>query len=136
MLDEPTSGLDVIAREEILDFIRTYMIENEDCSVIISSHIAGDLEGICDDIYLIENGRIIMHEETDRLLSDYGVLKIKEEEFDKVDKRFVMRCKKENFGYKMLTNERQYYIENYPKMVIERANIDELITIMDKGEIL
>ena len=134
LLDEPTSGLDVIAREEVLDFIREYMEDNEDASVIISSHIASDLEGLCDDIYLIEDGKIIFYEETDVLLSNYGLIKIKEEEFDDLDKNFILKYKKEPFGYKLLTNEKQYYMDNFPKLVIEKANIDELITIMDKGE--
>lgn len=133
LLDEPTSGLDVIAREEVLDFIRDYMVDNEDASVIISSHIASDLEGLCDDIYLIEDGKIIFHEETDVLLSRYGLIKIKEEDFADLDKSFILKYKKETFGYKFLTNEKQFYLDNYPKLVIEKASIDELITIMDKG---
>lgn len=34
------------------------------------------LENLCDDLYLIDDGQIIMHEETDTLLSNYGVLKL------------------------------------------------------------
>ena len=133
LLDEPTSGLDVIAREEILDFIRDYMVEDEERSIIISSHIASDLQGLCDDIYLIEDGRLILHEETHVLLANYGIIKIREEEFENLDKSFIKKYKKEAFGYKLLTYEKQYYIENYPKIVVEKANIDDLIAIMDKG---
>lgn len=134
LLDEPTSGLDVIAREEVLDFIRDYMVDNNDTSVIISSHIASDLEGLCDDIYLIENGNIIFHEETDVLLSRYGLIKIKEEDFIDLDKNYILKYKKEPFGYKLLTNEKQFYLDNYPKLVVEKASIDELITIMNRGQ--
>lgn len=134
LLDEPTSGLDVIAREEVLDFIRDYMVDNNDTSVIISSHIASDLEGLCDDIYLIENGNIIFHEETDVLLSRYGLIKIKEEDFVDLDKNYILKYKKEPFGYKLLTNEKQFYLDNYPKLVVEKASIDELITIMNRGQ--
>ena len=54
LLDEPTSGLDVIARNEVLDFLRDYMEQNEEVSILISSHIASDLEGLCDEFYFIE----------------------------------------------------------------------------------
>lgn len=134
LLDEPTSGLDVIAREEVLDFIRDYLEENPQASVLISSHIASDIESLCDDIYLIEKGKIIFHEDTDRVLSDYGLIKVREEEFAGLAKDYIVKYKKEAFGYKLLTNEKAFYVENYPRLVVEKANIDDLITIMDKGE--
>jgi ABC-2 type transport system ATP-binding protein len=49
ILDEPTAGLDVIARDEVLEMIRDYMIENPDACILISSHISTDLESLCDD---------------------------------------------------------------------------------------
>ena len=134
LLDEPTAGLDVIARQEILDFIRDYMIMNEEVSMIISSHIASDLEGLCDDLYFLQDGRIIFHEETDALLSNYGIIKVTEEEWESLDKNFIQKYQRESFGYKLLTNEKLYYMENYPKLVIEKAGIDELISMLDKGE--
>ena len=62
ILDEPTAGLDVITRNEVLDIIRTYM-EEEMRTVIISSHISSDLENLCDDIYMINEGKIMLHED-------------------------------------------------------------------------
>ena len=57
LLDEPTAGLDVMARDEMLDILREYM-ETPGRSILISSHISTDLEGICDDIYMIDEGKI------------------------------------------------------------------------------
>ena len=37
-------------------------------------------------------------------------------------------------GTTYLTNERQFYVENYPNLVIEKAHIDDLIEIKIKGE--
>src|SRR5699024_7965690 len=76
ILDEPTSGLDVLARDDILDLLRDYISEDETRSILISSHISKDLESLCDDLYMIDDGKIIMHEQTDLLLSDYAILKI------------------------------------------------------------
>ena len=50
LMDEPTTGLDVMARESILNLFREYMEEDENRSILISSHISSDLEGLCDDI--------------------------------------------------------------------------------------
>ncbi len=134
ILDEPTSGLDVFARNELLDTLREYMEEDEGRSILISSHISSDLEGLCDDIYLIDRGRVILHEETHTLLDSYGVLKVGEEQMTRLDKRYLLRCKKEAFGYMCLTKEKQFYMENYPDIVVEKGNIDEVMMLMIGGE--
>ncbi len=135
ILDEPTTGLDVAAREEVLDMLRDYMEHHENSSVIISSHISTDLEGVCDDIYMIYDGKIVLHEETGVLLDEYAILKIEENLFEKMDKQYIIRVQKEKFGYRCLTNQRFFYQENYPDIVIEKGKLDDLIMIMIKGEV-
>lgn len=134
ILDEPTAGLDVIARDEFLEMLQDYMSKGER-SILISSHISSDLENLCDDFYMIHDGKIIMHEETDVLLSEYGILKPTMEQYQTLDKQYLLKVKKETFGYRCLTNERQYYMENYPDMIIEKGNIDEMILLMVRGEL-
>ena len=46
-----------------------------------------------------------MHEETDALLGEYGILKVTKEQYQALDKTFVMRRKKESFGYSLLTGQ-------------------------------
>ena len=136
ILDEPTAGLDVLARDQILDLLREYVEEDENRSILISSHISGDLEQLCDDFYMIDNGQIICHEETDRLLSDYAVLKVSEKDYEALDKSYVLRRRKEGFGWSLLTDQKRYYAENCPGMVVERITMDEYIMMMLKGETL
>lgn len=133
ILDEPTAGLDVIVREEMLDLLRDYM-EEGNRSILISSHISSDLEGICDDLYMIQDGTIILHEDTDRLISSYGVLKLTEQQFNTIDKSHILKRKKDSFGYSCLTDEMQFYMENVPGIVIEKCSIDDVITLMIRGE--
>lgn len=130
VLDEPTAGLDVMARNEVLDLIREYLEEDVERSVLISSHISSDLESICDDIYFIHEGRIILHEDTDTILGQYGILKVSEEDYEKLDKQYLICEKKERFGYTCLTKEKQYYRENYPQMVVENSSIDDMIVMI------
>lgn len=130
ILDEPTAGLDVVARTEILDMIRQYIAEDETRSVLITSHISSDLEGLCDDIYLIHNGKLLLHEETDVLLSSYAVLKVTEKAYAELDKNYLLQTKKTSFGYACLTKEKQFYAENYPEIVMENGSVDELIVLM------
>lgn len=133
ILDEPTAGLDVVARDRILDLLREYM-EQEGRGILISSHISSDLEGLCDDLYMIHEGKIILHEDMDVLLDQYGILKVEEKVFADLDKRGILRVAKESWGYSCLTNEKQFYLENYPGLIVERGSVDEIITMISKGE--
>lgn len=134
ILDEPTVGLDVVARDELLEFLREFMEAEEDRSILISSHISGDLENLCDDLYMIHEGKIILHEDTDVLLSNYALLKVNGRQYAELDKRYILQHKRESFGYRCLTNQRQYYLENYPQIVIEKGTVDEVIMMMIRGE--
>ena len=134
ILDEPTAGLDVIARDELLEMLRDFMEADSEHAILISSHISSDLEALCDDLYMIHDGKVILHEDTDVLLSEYAVIKTDEAAYSKLDKQYILHVKKESYGYSCLTDQKQYYMENYPKTVIENGNIDEVITMMIRGE--
>lgn len=134
IMDEPTAGLDVEARNDILDLLRQYLLENDRRSILLTSHISSDLESLCDDIYLIHDGKIVLHEDTDTILSNYALLKVREEDFDMLDKRYILSTKRESYGYLCFTNEKQFYAENYPGIVVENGKIDDLILMMTGGK--
>ena len=121
-MDEPTAGLDVGAREGMLDILREYMEEKPERSILISSHISSDLEHLCDDIYVIHKGKIVLHEEMDTILEKYAVLKVSEEQYQAMDKRYLLKEKKE------------YYMENYPEIVVESGSLDQVILMLTGGE--
>ena len=134
ILDEPTAGLDVVAREELLDLLRAYMEEDEGRAVLISSHISSDLEGLCDDIYMIHQGQIVLHQDTDVLLGQYGLLKATAEQYGALDKQYLLRVKREPYGYSCLTDQKQFYQENYPQLAVENGSIDRVMAMMIQGE--
>lgn len=133
ILDEPTAGLDVVARDEILEMLRNYMEAEEERAILISSHISSDLETLCDDIYMIHNGQMILHEDTDVLLADYALLKVSKQQYQELDSRYLLKVKKEPFGFSCLTNQKQYFRENYPQIVMENGSIDKIIIMMIGG---
>lgn len=133
ILDEPTTWLDVEARNEVLDMLRQYVSFDDTRSILITSHISSDLENLCDDIYLIHNGRIILHEDTDAIVEQYGVLKVNEEQFKELDKSYILNSLKENYGYACFVKSKAFYKENYPGIVVENGGIDELILMMTGG---
>ena len=87
-----------------------------------------------DDLYLIDDGKLLLHEDTDVVLDKYGVLKCDEETFGTLDQRYLLKAVKEKYGYRCLTNEKQFYQENCPGVVVERAGIDDLILMLTGGK--
>ena len=134
ILDEPTSGLDPLARDDLLDELRSFMEEDDERAILISSHISSDLEQLCDDLYMLHDGHIVFHEDTDVLLSDYGVLKVSAEDFANLDKSYILRVKREPYGYECLTNQKRFYHENHPSIVIEHSGIDDVFALMIRGD--
>ncbi|MCH5285914.1 MAG: ABC transporter ATP-binding protein [Christensenellaceae bacterium] len=80
VLDEPTGGLDPVVRDEILTVFNDFARE-DDHAVLISSHIVSDLEKICDYIACLHRGKLLLCEEKDRLLEEYAIVKLSQEEF-------------------------------------------------------
>ena len=133
ILDEPTAGLDAVVRSELLDEMREYM-SHDGRAILVSSHISSDLEGLCDDLYFLQDGKVLFHEDTDVILSDYAILKVSEEQYPKVDRSHVSYQKKAAYGYELLTKEKQFYLDNYPGIVAEKGSIDDVMLMVTKGE--
>ena len=67
-------------------------------------------------------------------LANTAVLKWMKSSIQTLDKQYILSRKKEAFGYQLLTNQKQFYLENYPKVVVENGTIDEAILMMIKGK--
>ena len=65
ILDEPLGGVDPATRDYILDTILSNF--NENASVIISTHLISDIERILDHVIFIEDGKIVLSEDSDTL---------------------------------------------------------------------
>ena len=59
-----------------------------------------------------------------------GMLKVSEEEMRAIDQRYLLKKKPASFGWRCLTDHKQYYLDNYPKLVVEKGSVDEVILMM------
>ena len=73
ILDEATSGLDPVVRDEVLQMFSDFT-RDEEHSILISSHIVSDLEKLCDYVAFLHKGKLLLCEEKDRLLEEYGLI--------------------------------------------------------------
>lgn len=126
VMDEPTSGLDPIVRNEMLQIFREYVIE-EDHTILLSSHITGDLEKLADEVVFIDGGKIVLKGNKDEILEKHGVLRCKKDELDNISESLVVSAELSSFGAEVLVNDRKAAKKLYPEMVIEPAGLDEIM---------
>lgn len=133
ILDEATSGLDPIVRDDILDILLDF-VQDENNSVLVSSHITSDLEKIADYIVFIHKGKLLFNLPKDELMYNYGILKCGEEQFCKLDKQDIVAYKKQDYSFDVLISDKNTMIKKYPKATIEAVTIDEIMLLYIKGE--
>ena len=127
ILDEATSGLDPVARDDILDILLEF-IQDENNSIMISSHILSDLEKIADGIAFIHRGKLIFVESKDILEEEYGIVSLSKEEFKSLDKNAIISVRDYKFGKECLV-KKQLLPES---LEVENASIEEIMVYMIK----
>lgn len=133
ILDEATSGLDPIIRDDILDMLLAF-VQDEEHSILISSHITSDLEKIADYIVFIHEGKVVFSRAKDELLEQYGIMKCGAAQFDALDKADIVACRKMDYEWQVLVSDREALQRKYPKALIVPATIDEIMLLYVKGE--
>lgn len=126
IMDEPTSGLDPIVRNEMIGIFRDFVVE-EDHTILLSSHITGDLEKIADEVVFIDGGKIVLSGNKDEILEKHGILKCKKEEASKVSEALIVGAEEEAYSTSILVNDRHAAAKLYPDMVIEEAALEDIM---------
>jgi ABC-2 type transport system ATP-binding protein len=106
LLDEPTANLDPVVRNEILEILMEHM-QNEEVTVFYSTHITSDLEKTADYIVYIKDGKIMIDEEKQQLMTDYCVIKGPKSVFGRDIERYLQGYKQTSFGFEALMNNRK-----------------------------
>ena len=133
ILDEPTSGLDPVVRNEILDIFQDFILD-EECSILLSTHITSDLEHIADYLAFIDNGQMIFFETRDKVLDSYGILKCDQKKFERLEPSDVIRYRRNRYNYEVLVNDRHSILRTCRDAVIEKITIEDLMLLYIKGE--
>ena len=97
ILDEATSGLDPVVRDEVLELLR-HFVAQEDHAILMSSHIVSDLEKLCDYIAFVHKGKLLLVEEKDRLLEEYGLFLGSREDVDALPETAVRARRTSPYG--------------------------------------
>lgn len=132
ILDEATSGLDPIIRDEILSIIREYT-EDENHTVLMSSHITSDLDKISDYIAYIHEGKLLFMKPYDELREEYGVLHVGKELLDSLNQEDIIGYTKEAYSYTILVKNRLAIQSIFKDLEIMRPTVEEIMLFYAKG---
>lgn len=129
ILDEATSGLDPVVRDEVIDLFSEFT-RDEQHAILMSSHIVSDLEKICDYIAFLHKGRLLLCEEKDILLEQYGIIHCTAEQLRELEPSAVCGKKESPYGVEAIVRRDAVPLG----MNISSVNIEELFVFMAKGE--
>lgn len=133
ILDEATSGLDPVIRDDILDMLLDF-VQDEEHSILISSHITSDLEKIADYIVFIHEGKVVFSKPKDELTEQYGIIKCGAAQFDAIEKSDIIVSRKMDYEWQVLISDRDKMQKKYRDALIVPAAIDEIMLLYIKGE--
>ncbi len=128
ILDEATSGLDPIVREEILDLLLDFM-QDENHTILISSHILSDLEKVADYIAFINDGKILFMETKDELKENYGICTLSNEEVTSIDEEAIVGRRVHSFGQELLVKKN--LVPN--GIIFQKPSIEDIMIYFVKG---
>ena len=129
ILDEATSGLDPMARDELLDIFNDFT-RDENCSILLSSHIVSDLEKICDYIAFLHRGRLVLCEEKDRLLEEYALVRLPEERLRELSEESVISRRASGYATEALVLR-----GGIPAAIpTEHTSLEDIILFLAKGD--
>lgn len=126
IMDEPTSGLDPIVRNEILQIFQEYVME-ENHTILLSSHITGDLERVADMVVFINHGKIVLSGNKDEILEKHGLLKCKKDSLKCIAKEDIVSVRQSAFGVEALVYDRHACAKKYTDMVLETSTLEEIM---------
>ena len=132
ILDEPTSGLDPVVRNEVLDIFLDF-IQDEEHTILLSTHITSDLEHIADKIIFINKGKILLDKNRDDLLDNYGILKCDIDSFNTISKEDIIVYKKNKYNYEILVDNISKIKKKYKNFIVDKITLEELMVLMIKG---
>lgn len=133
IMDEATSGLDPVMREEMLDVFLDF-VQDEERSILLSSHITSDLEKIADYINFIHDGKIILSAKKDDLIYRYGIMRCKSEQFSTLEKGDFIAYRKRDYQIDVLVPDMKIAERKYRGIVIDAVSVDEIMLLLVKGE--
>ena len=126
IMDEATTGLDPVVRNEILDIFLEYL-QDEDHSILMSSHITSDLEKIADSVTFIDKGKLLLTGYKDDILAVHGLIKCSKSDYAELDKNDIISARINDYSVEALVNDKEKCLKKYSGAVIDPTTLEEIM---------
>ncbi|MBQ8903107.1 MAG: ABC transporter ATP-binding protein [Oscillospiraceae bacterium] len=126
IMDEATTGLDPVVRNEILDIFREYL-QDEENSILMSSHITSDLDKIADCVTFIDKGKILLTGYKDEILESHGILKCAKDDFKEIAAEDYISARVTDFSVEAMVADKTKAKQKYSGALIEKTNLEEIM---------
>ncbi|WP_414077271.1 ABC transporter ATP-binding protein [Staphylococcus aureus] len=127
ILDEATAGMDVSGREEVMELLEDFVTQGG--GILISSHISEDIEQLADKLVFMKDGRMILTEQKDILLAQYGIVTTGDKDVE-IPKHLIIASRLSKGKYQILVKEYAEF-ENAEPL----KHIDDATKIIMRGEV-
>lgn len=132
IMDEATSGLDPVVRSEMLDIFLEF-IQDDEHTILMSSHITSDIERIADGVTFIDKGKILLTGVTSEILENHGILKCAKEKIAEIDESDVVSVRVNDFGADVMIKNRPECAKKYADCIIDNTTLDEILLFYVRG---
>lgn len=132
LLDEPTSGLDPVARDELMDILMDY-IQNDENSILFSTHISTDLEKIADYITILSCGKLFYTGEKDNLMEKYIIIKGDYKNISVELKKDLIGMRKYGDSFEAMILKEKLTLSDEHLFHAENAKIDDILVYTERS---
>ncbi|MCC2337116.1 ABC transporter ATP-binding protein [Bacillus tropicus] len=130
ILDEATGGLDPSSREEVLEELKSF-VNKSNGGILLSSHIMSDVEKIASHLIVIKDGEILLNEEKDKVLDNYAIVDVDEEQLTLINKDIVVVKRNNSSYFNVLVSD----VHKLPDGIAHRTiSIEEISVLLTRSE--
>lgn len=126
IMDEATTGLDPVVRNEILDIFLAYL-QDENNSILMSSHITTDLEKIADSVTFIDRGKITLTGFKDDVLENHRVIKCSKSDYKGIDSEDIISARLTDFGAEVMIADSTLCRTKYSGLTADATTLEEIM---------
>ena len=126
IMDEATTGLDPVVRNECLDMFLEYL-QDENHSILMSSHITTDLEKVADSVTFINKGKLLLTGYKDDVLEKHGVIKCKKSDYKEISPEDIISARINDFGAEVMVSDKAMCKKKYSGLTLDNTTLEEIM---------